>query len=86
MSLARLGGPEIVPWTRDTISLIPSSVISEKERHSFVQAISAAGVGTESPTITNALEELSDVCRRNKRVLQATQAALEIARPSLVFD
>jgi transportin-3 len=44
---------------------------------SFLQAISSATSGGDSPALTSSMEEMSDVCRRNKKVLEAVQSALQ---------
>jgi transportin-3 len=77
LSLSRLYGAQAVHWAQEAAALIPSSVVTEGERMSFLQAISSATSGGDSPALTSSMEEMSDVCRRNKKVLEAVQSALQ---------
>ncbi|KAH9568191.1 hypothetical protein CY35_03G065200 [Sphagnum magellanicum] len=77
LSLSRLYGAQAVNWAQEAAALIPSSVVTEGERMSFLQAISSATSGGDSPALTSSMEEMSDVCRRNKKVLEAVQSALQ---------
>ena len=82
MALARLYSPQVVQWAQEAAALIPSSVVTEGERMSFLQAIQSAAAGTDS-ALTSSIEEMSDVCRRNKKVMEAVQGALQPLHLSL---
>jgi transportin-3 len=78
LALARLYSSQLVQWAQEAATLIPSNVVTEGERISFLQAIqSAASGGTDSSSLTNSMEEMSEVCRRNKKVMEAVQSALQ---------
>lgn len=66
----------VLEWAKGSISLIPSAAITEVESASFLQALSSAASGSNSPALTDILEELSDVCRRNRKVQEIVQGAL----------
>lgn len=78
LALGRLYSTQLVQWAQEAATLIPSNVVTEGERISFLQAIqSAASGGTDSSSLTNSMEEMSEVCRRNKKVMEAVQSALQ---------
>ncbi|KAH9301503.1 hypothetical protein KI387_013086 [Taxus chinensis] len=77
MSMTRIYGIQVVNWAREVISLIPSTAITDGERSSFLEALSSAASGANSPALIGSLEELSDVCRRNKTVQEIVQGALQ---------
>ena len=76
-SLARLYSAQVVHWAQEAAALIPSNVVTEGERTNFLQAIQSAASGADSPALTSSMEEMSDVCRRNKKVMDAVQGALQ---------
>jgi transportin-3 len=82
MALARLYSPQVVQWAQEAAALIPSNVVTEGERMSFLQAIQSSAAGTDS-ALTSSIEEMSDVCRRNKKVMEAVQSALQPLQLSL---
>lgn len=82
MALARLYSPQVVQWAQEAAALIPSNVVTEGERMNFLQAIQSAAAGTDS-ALTSSIEEMSDVCRRNKKVREAVQGALQPLHLSL---
>jgi len=77
LALARLYNSQLVQWAQEAVSLIPSNVVTEGERISFLQAIQSAVSGTDSESLTNSMEEMSEVCRRNKKVMETVQSALQ---------
>ncbi|KAG6551513.1 hypothetical protein Mapa_006936 [Marchantia paleacea] len=79
LSMTRLYGQLVAQWAQEVVALIPASVVKDAERVSFLQAISMAVNGTDSPTLTRSMEEMSDVCRRNRKVREAVQNALQPA-------
>lgn len=83
MSLTRLYGIQVVTWAQEAISLVPSIAITDGERSSFLGALSSAASGANSLAIIGSLEELSDVCRRNKTVQEIVQGALQPLRLTL---
>ncbi|KAJ7520940.1 hypothetical protein O6H91_19G030900 [Diphasiastrum complanatum] len=83
LSFAHLYGSKVVQWAQEAASLIPTAVVTEAEKLNFLQALSSAASGAESPTVTSSMEELSDVCRRNKKVIEVVQSALQPLRLTL---
>lgn len=67
---------KVLEWAKGSILLIPSAAITEVESASFLQALSNAATGSNSSALTDTLEELSDVCRRNRKVQEIVQGAL----------
>lgn len=67
---------KVLEWAKGSILLIPSAAITEVESASFLQALSNAASGSNSSALTDTLEELSDVCRRNRKVQEIVQGAL----------
>ncbi|KAG0561064.1 hypothetical protein KC19_9G034400 [Ceratodon purpureus] len=82
IGLARLYSPQVVQWAQEAAALIPSNVVTDGERMSFLQAIQSAAAGTDAE-LTTSIEEMSDVCRRNKKVMEAVQGALQPLHLSL---
>jgi len=77
LGLARLYSSQLVQWAQEAAALIPSNVVTEGERISFLQAIQSAASGSDSMSLSNSMEEMSEVCRRNKKVMEAVQSALQ---------
>lgn len=63
-------------WAKETISLIPSNAVTEVERSRFLQALSDATSGAAINGLMVPIEELSEVCRRNRSVQEIVQGAL----------
>lgn len=76
LSLARAFGVKTVEWAREAISLIPFTAVTEVERTRFLQALSDAASGADVKSLSEPIEELSDVCRRNRTVQEIVQGAL----------
>lgn len=76
LALTRTYGMKVLEWAKGSISLIPSAAITEVESASFLQALSNAASGSNVSALTDTFEELSDVCRRNRKVLEIVQGAL----------
>ncbi|KAJ6817034.1 transportin MOS14 isoform X2 [Iris pallida] len=76
IALTRTYGGKVLEWAKGSISLIPPAAITEVECSSFLRALSDAALGTNSSDLTTTLEELSDVCRRNRKVQEIVQGAL----------
>lgn len=77
LALARLYGAQVVQWAQDVVGLIPSAVATDEEQKAFLQAIASAASGTQSQALKSSIEELSDVCRRNKKVIELVQSVLQ---------
>lgn len=58
------------------MSLIPSTAATELERTRFLQALSDAASGANMNNLVVPIEELSEVCRRNRTVQEIVQGAL----------
>ncbi|ONK70738.1 uncharacterized protein A4U43_C04F1020 [Asparagus officinalis] len=76
LALTRTYGMKVLEWAKGSLSLIPSAAITEVESASFLQALSNAASGSNTSALTDTLEELSDVCRRNRKVQEIVQGAL----------
>lgn len=63
-------------WAKECIALVPLTAVTEVERTRFLQALSNVAAGAEIKSLTVSMEELSDVCRRNRTVQEIVQAAL----------
>lgn len=63
-------------WAKQSISLIPLTAVTEVERARFLRALSEAASGVDINALTVPIEELSDVCRRNRTVQEIVQGAL----------
>lgn len=63
-------------WAKETVSLIPSNAATEVERSRFLQALSDAASGAAINGLMVPIEELSEVCRRNRSVQEIVQGAL----------
>ncbi|WOL09630.1 transportin MOS14 [Canna indica] len=76
LSLTRTYGAKVLGWAKDSISLVPHTALTEAECSSFLGTLSDVASGSESSALTNRLEELSHVCRRNRTVQDIVQGAL----------
>ncbi|CAN0903229.1 Transportin MOS14 [Linum grandiflorum] len=76
LSLARSFGGTAVGWGRDIVSLIPATAVTDVERTRFMKAVSDAASGVDINTLMGPIEELSDLCRRNRMVQEIVQGAL----------
>ncbi|GMH21453.1 hypothetical protein Nepgr_023295 [Nepenthes gracilis] len=75
-ALARTYGVKALEWARETVSAIPATAVTEVERSRFLQALSEAATGVNIKALMPPIEELSDVCRRNRTVQEIVQEAL----------
>lgn len=76
LALMRAYGITSLEWARACISLIPSTAVTEVEKSRFLQALSEAASGADISSLTIPVEELSDICRRNRSVQEIVQGAL----------
>ncbi|CAM6084292.1 unnamed protein product [Calypogeia fissa] len=77
LALSRLYGQLVVQWAQHAVALIPDSVVTEAERNNFLQALSVAAGGRDTAALTRSIEELSGVCRRNRKVMDVVKNALQ---------
>ncbi|KAK1295965.1 hypothetical protein QJS10_CPB15g01914 [Acorus calamus] len=75
-ALMKTYGIRVLEWAKECILLIPATAITEAECSSFLQALSEAASGKGASALTVTLEELSDLCRRNRTVQEIVQGAL----------
>ena len=68
---------QALEWTKESISLIPLTAVKEVERTRFLQALLDAATGADVKVLMIPVEELSDVCRRNRTVQEIVQGALK---------
>uniref|UniRef100_A0A5B7AYJ9 Transportin-3 n=1 Tax=Davidia involucrata TaxID=16924 RepID=A0A5B7AYJ9_DAVIN len=76
MALTRAYGVKALEWAKEIVSLIPSTAVTEVERSRFLQALSDAASGVDINALMVPVEELSEVCRRNRTVQEIVQGAL----------
>jgi transportin-3 len=76
LSLSRAYGAKALEWARDSLSLIPTTAVKEEEKSSFLQALSDATPVANITVLTVPMEELSEVCRRNRTVQEIVQGSL----------
>ncbi|KAG6754016.1 hypothetical protein POTOM_042024 [Populus tomentosa] len=84
LALTRAYGPSALEWARESVSLIPSTVVTEVDQTKIFQALTDAASGVDIKTLMGAVEELSDVCRRNRTVQEIVQGALRPLELNLV--
>lgn len=61
---------------KKSVLLIPSTAVTDVERSRFLKALSDAASRGDTNGLTVPVEELSDVCRRNRAVQEIVQEAL----------
>ncbi|GAB2269903.1 Transportin mos14 [Dionaea muscipula] len=83
-ALARAYGVRTLEWAKEAVSLIPSTAVKEAESLRFLQALSDAASGVNMNALMAPMEELSDVCRRNRTVQEIVQGALRPLELNLV--
>lgn len=77
LALTRAYGVRSLEWAKESVSLIPLTALAEVERSRFLQALSEAASGVDVNAAMPPVEELSDVCRRNRTVQEIVQGALK---------
>lgn len=76
LALSRSYGVKALEWAKESVSLIPLTAVTEVEKSKFLQALSDAASGANISVLTVPIEELSEVCRRNRSVQEIVQGAL----------
>lgn len=76
LALTRAYGARALEWAKESVSLIPQTAVTEVERSRFLQALSKAAAGADVNALMVPVEELSDICRRNRTVQEIVQGAL----------
>ncbi|XP_058071597.1 transportin MOS14 [Magnolia sinica] len=76
LALTRTYGIKVLEWAKGSVSLIPSTAVTEVERSSFLNALMEAASGSGISSLTAPIRELSEVCRRNRSVHEIVQGAL----------
>ncbi|KAK7265742.1 hypothetical protein RJT34_33365 [Clitoria ternatea] len=84
LALTRTIGFQALEWAKKSVSLIPSTAVTDVERSRFLEALSDAARGGDTNKLTVPVEELSDVCRRNRAVQEIVQEALRPLELNLV--
>ncbi|XP_061953802.1 transportin MOS14-like [Populus nigra] len=84
VALTRAYGASALEWARGSVSLIPSTAVTEVERINFCRALADAASGIDVNSLMAPIEELSDVCRRNRTVQEIVQGALRPLELNLV--
>lgn len=76
LALTRAYGLKALEWAKECLSLIPSTAVTELERTRFLQALSDAASGANMNGLVVPIDEISEVCRRNRNVQEIVQGAL----------
>ncbi|KAL3819335.1 hypothetical protein ACJIZ3_005240 [Penstemon smallii] len=76
LALTRAYGVNSLQWVKESVSLIPSNAVTEVEKSRFLQALSDATSLAAINGLMIPIEELSEVCRRNRSVQEIVQGAL----------
>ncbi|KAI4336067.1 hypothetical protein L6164_014643 [Bauhinia variegata] len=84
LALTRVYGMQALEWGKQSVSLLPSTAVTEAERSRFLKALSDAASGGDTNGLAILVEELSDVCRRNRAVQEIVQEALRPLELNLV--
>jgi transportin-3 len=84
LALTRTYRLQAVSWAKESVSLIPRTALTETESTKFLQALSDIAYGADVNSLIGQVEELSDVCRRNRTVQELVQAALKPLELNLV--
>ncbi|XP_023641358.1 transportin MOS14 isoform X2 [Capsella rubella] len=84
LALTRTYRLQAVGWAKESVSLIPRTALTETESTKFLQALSDVAYGADVNSLIGHVEELSDVCRRNRTVQDLVQAALKPLELNLV--
>ncbi|XP_024969319.1 transportin MOS14 isoform X1 [Cynara cardunculus var. scolymus] len=85
LALSRAYGANALEWAKESVSLIPVSAATDMEKSRFLQALSDAASGADIKGLTVPIEELSEVCRRNRTVQEIVQEALRPLELNLVY-
>ncbi|KAL6978105.1 Transportin mos14 [Sarracenia purpurea var. burkii] len=84
LSLTRAYGSRALEWAKEGVSLIPSTAVTEAETSRFLQALSDVAARGDVNSLAIPIEELSEVCRRNRTVQEIVQGALRPLELNLV--
>ncbi|XP_057419400.1 transportin MOS14 [Lotus japonicus] len=84
LSLTRSYGMQAVEWAKKCVVLIPSTAATDVERSRFLKALSDVASGGDTNGLSVPIEELADVCRRNRAVQEIVQEALRPLELNLV--
>lgn len=81
LKLAGQKGVMIMQWTQESVMLIPEVALTAGDKQVFLAAAAAVmqgntGMDGGCEGLEDALEVVSDLCRRNKRATKAAQVAL----------
>lgn len=81
-AMLKLAGHKgVMQWVQESIMQIPGLALTSGDKQAFLTAAAAtmqgnAGMDGGCEGLEDALEAVSDLCRRNKRAMKAAQAAL----------
>lgn len=84
IALVRAYSVKALEWARESVSLLPKTAVTEVESSRFLQALSEAASGVNINMIMVPIEELSDVCRRNRTVQEIVQSALKLHELNMI--
>ncbi|KAL5747312.1 hypothetical protein ACOSP7_024309 [Xanthoceras sorbifolium] len=77
LALTRAYRVQALEWAKESVSMIPLMAVAEVEQSRFLQALSDVASGADVNALMGPVEELSDVCRRNRTVQEIVQGALK---------
>ncbi|XP_010546049.1 PREDICTED: transportin MOS14 isoform X2 [Tarenaya hassleriana] len=86
LALTRTYGMKAVGWAKESVCRIPGTAVTEAEQTKFLKVLSdvAHGADLNVNSVLGNVEEISDVCRRNRTVQEIVQAALKPLELNLV--
>eukprot|EP00898_Chlorokybus_atmophyticus_P004078 jgi/Chlat1/4671/Chrsp3S05637 len=68
-ALAAASRQQLMPWAMELMSAVPAAAVPDINKQKFVQALAAAANGQTNPAnLMAAVDEMSDLCRRTRRV------------------
>lgn len=85
LALSRAYGAKALEWAKESVSLIPATAATDMEKSRFLQVLSDAASGVDIKGLTIPIEELSEVCRRNRTVQEIVQEALRPLELNLAY-
>ncbi|KAM7272707.1 hypothetical protein ACFE04_027370 [Oxalis oulophora] len=84
LALMRAYGVLALEWAKESVVLIPERAMTEAERSRFLQALSDAASGADVRSLMGPIDEMSDICRRNRNVQEMVLQALKPLELNLV--
>ena len=67
---------KVLDWAKESLALMPAAALTEAESRRFLDALSTALVDLDLAKLTETVDEISEICRRNRMVQELIQKAL----------